>query len=196
MENTISEQKKNLRKIMRSKRASMSKEERDNAGHKIITNLIDNPVYKAANIIMAYASMPEEIQLNELFNHAFANDKILAIPLIVGKGTMRPVFLPTVEDLEVGDFGIMTVRQDKRQFVEFEDIDCIIVPGAAFDRQGNRLGLGGGYYDRFLKRAPNPTRIALAFDYQLIESVPNEEHDSKMDIIITETETLNFDRNM
>ena len=183
MENTISEQKKTLRKIMRSKRASTSKEERDISSHKIITNLIDNPVYKAANTIMAYASMPEEIQLKELFDN-------------VGKGSMRPVFLPTVEDLEVGDFGIMTVRQDKRQFVEFEDIDCIIVPGAAFDRQGNRLGLGGGYYDRFLKRAPNPTRIALAFDYQLIESVPNEEHDSKMDIIITETETLNFDRNV
>ena len=194
MESTLSEQKKALRKEMRSRRASMSKEDRDIASHKIVSNLLNNPIYKSADTIMAYSSMPEEIQLNELFDNAFANDKILAIPLIIGRGTMRPVFLPTVEDLVVGDFGIMTVRQDKRQFVEFDDIDCVIVPGAAFDRQGNRLGLGGGYYDRFLQRVPNAKRVALAFDYQLLEAVPAEPHDAKMDIIITESETLTFKR--
>ena len=194
MESTLSEQKKALRKEMRSKRASMSKEDRDIASHKIVSNLLNNPIYKSADTIMAYSSMPEEIQLNELFDNAFANDKILAIPLIIGRGTMRPVFLPTVEDLVVGDFGIMTVRQDKRQFVEFDNIDCVIVPGAAFDRQGNRLGLGGGYYDRFLQRVPNAKRVALSFDYQLLETVPAEPHDAKMDLIITESETLTFER--
>ena len=191
METTsIIEEKKILRKKMRSMRESMPKEERDKASHKIVSRLIENPVYQHSTTIMAYASMPEEIQLNELFYHAFANNKILAIPLIIGRGTMRPVFLPTMEDLVVGDFGIMTVRQDCRTFVEFNDINCIIVPGAAFDRQGNRLGLGGGYYDRFLKRVPNVKRIALAFDYQLIDSVPSETHDAKMNIIITESETI------
>ena len=194
MESTLSEQKKALRKEMRSKRASMSKEDRDIASHKIVSNLLDNLIYKSADTIMAYSSMPEEIQLNELFENTFANDKILAIPLIIGRGTMRPVFLPTVEDLVVGDFGIMTVRQDKRQFVEFDNIDCVIVPGAAFDRQGNRLGLGGGYYDRFLQRVPNAKRVALSFDYQLLETVPAEPHDAKMDLIITESETLTFER--
>ena len=194
MESTLSEQKKALRKEMRSRRASMSKEDRDIASHKIVSNLLNNPIYKSADTIMAYSSMPEEIQLNELFDNAFSNDKILAIPLIIGRGTMRPVFLPTVEDLVVGDFGIMTVRQDKRQFVEFDNIDCVIVPGAAFDRQGNRLGLGGGYYDRFLQRVPNAKRVALSFDYQLLETVPAEPHDAKMDIIITESETLTFKR--
>ena len=194
MESTLSEQKKALRKEMRSRRASMSKEDRDIASHKIVSNLLDNLIYKSADTIMAYSSMPEEIQLNELFDNAFSNDKILAIPLIIGRGTMRPVFLPTVEDLVVGDFGIMTVRQDKRQFVEFDNIDCVIVPGAAFDRQGNRLGLGGGYYDRFLQRVPNAKRVALSFDYQLLETVPAEPHDAKMDIIITESETLTFKR--
>lgn len=191
METTsIIEEKKILRKKMRSMRESMPKEDRDKASHEIVSRLIENSVYQQSTTIMAYASMPEEIQLNELFDHAFANNKILAIPLIIGRGTMRPVFLPTIEDLVVGDFGIMTVRQDCRTFVEFNDIDCIIVPGAAFDRQGNRLGLGGGYYDRFLKRVPNAKRIALAFDYQLIDSVPAESHDTKMNIIITESETI------
>ena len=196
MDNTsIIDLKKALRKEMRAKRISMSKEERDIASHNIVSRLLDNPIYKDSITIMAYASMPEEIQLKELFDDAFASDKTLAIPLIIGKGTMRPVCLPTVEDLVVGDFGILTVRQDKRQFVEFSDIDCIIVPGAAFDRQGNRLGLGGGYYDRFLKRAEKPKRIALAFAYQLLDyTLPSEPHDAKMDIIITESETINLNR--
>ena len=197
METTsLIEQKKSMRKEMRAKRSSMSKEERDIASHNIISRLIESSIYQESNTIMAYASMPEEIQLNELFDHAFKHDKTLAIPLIIGRGTMRPVFLPTMEDLEIGDFGIMTVRQDKRQFVEFSDIDCIIVPGAAFDRSGNRLGLGGGYYDRFLKNVLNAKRVALAFDYQLLDVIPAESHDAKVDVIITESETLNFDRNM
>ena len=135
-----------------------------------------------------------QIQLKELFDNAFANEKTVAIPLIIGRGTMRPVFLPTMQDLEVGDFGIMTVRQEKRKYVELEEIDCIIVPGAAFDRNGNRLGLGGGYYDRFLKRAENIKRIALAFEFQITEKIPNEEHDEKVDIIITENETIKSER--
>ena len=68
------------------------------------------------------------------------------------------------------------------------------MPGAAFDRHGNRLGLGGGYYDRFLKKADNPIRIALAFDYQLVDDLPVTEYDTKMDVIITQSETLTFER--
>ena len=190
----ILEQKNFLRNEMRKKRASISKEEREAASHKIITRLLENEIYKKSKTIMAYASMPEEIQLKELFDNAFANEKTVAIPLIIGRGTMRPVFLPTMQDLEVGDFGIMTVRQEKRKYVELEEIDCIIVPGAAFDRNGNRLGLGGGYYDRFLKRAENIKRIALAFEFQITEKIPNEEHDEKVDIIITENETIKSER--
>ena len=194
MNNKILEQKKILRKEMRSKRSALTEEDRKIASHKIISRLIDDPNYKNSKTIMAYVSMPEEIQLNELFDDAFANKKILAVPLIVGRGTMRPVFLPSMDSLVVGDFGILTVRQDQRSFVEFDDIDCVIVPGAAFDRSGNRLGLGGGYYDRFLKRVPKAKRIALAFNFELCDKIPVAEYDTKMDIIITEDETFLFDR--
>ena len=195
METTsIIEQKKSLRKKMRLLRETMSKDKRDIASHNIVTRLINSSDYKESNTIMAYASMPEEIQLKELFDDVFENEKALAIPLIIGRGTMKPVYLPSMESLEVGDFGILTVRQDCRTFVDFGDIDCIIIPGAAFDRQGNRLGLGGGYYDRFLQRVPLAKRIALAFDYQLLDYIPFESHDAKVDVIITESETLLFDR--
>ena len=143
---------------------------------------------------MAYVSMPEEVQLNDLFEAAFASNKLLAIPLIVGRGTMKPVYLPSMESLVVGDFGILTVRQECRKLVEFSDIECVIVPGAAFDHQGNRLGLGGGYYDRFLERVPMAKRVALAFDYQLVDNIPTEPHDLKVDVIITRSEIINLTR--
>ena len=194
MESNIIEQKKTLRKEMRSRRAFMSKRDRLQASHDIVARLLDNPIYKSSSVIMTYAPMPEEVQLNELFDDAFANNKVLAIPLIVGRGMMRPVFLPSIESLVVGDFGILTVRQDCRQFVEFSDIECVIVPGAAFDRQGNRLGLGGGYYDRFLECVPMAKRVALTFDYQLVDSIPVEPHDLKVDVIITRSEIINLMR--
>ena len=78
-----------------------------------------------------------------------------------------------------------TVRRELRKFVEPAHINCVIVPGAAFDVQGGRLGLGGGYYDRFLPRAVNAVKVALACDFQLVEALPLEEHDAKIDAVIT-----------
>ena len=135
---------------------------------------------------MAYVSMAEEVQLRKIFIDAFKNKKILAIPLIVGKGEMCAVEVPNFDALEVGDFGILTVRKDLRKFIEPEKINCVIVPGAAFDLNFNRLGLGGGYYDKFLPRAVNAKKIAVAYDFQIVDAVPTEPHDFKVDMIITE----------
>ena len=188
----IFEQKKFLRKEMAAKRAEMSKEDRDKLSHEVVQKILSHPVYKNSKTVMAYASMPEEIQLTELFDDAFAAGKTLAIPFIVGRGTMRPVLLPSRDVLEVGDFGILTVRQENRKFVDVKEIDCVIVPGAAFDSQGNRLGKGGGYYDRFLKLAVNAKKIAPAFDFQIVENVPITPSDCGVDVIITPTKIIDL----
>lgn len=188
----IFEQKKTLRKEMAALRSEMSKDERDKLSREVIQKLLSHPVYKNAKSVMAYASMPEEIQLGELFDDAFNTEKKLSIPFIVGRGNMRPVLLPSRDVLEVGDFGILTVRQENRKFVDVKEIDCVIVPGAAFDRKGNRLGKGGGYYDRFLKLAVNAKKIAPAFDFQLVENVPITPSDCGVDVIITPTETVDL----
>ena len=179
----IFEQKKFLRKEMAAKRADMSKEDRDKLSHEVVQKILSHPVYKNSKTVMAYASMPEEIQLTELFD---------AIPFIVGRGTMRPVLLPSRDVLEVGDFGILTVRQENRKFVDVKEIDCVIVPGAAFDSQGNRLGKGGGYYDRFLKLAVNAKKIAPAFDFQIVENVPITPSDCGVDVVITPTKIIDL----
>ena len=174
-----------MRKEMTTRRASMPPQERKKISHDLVEKLLANPAYQNAKSVMAYASMPEEIQLDELFKDALASGKQLSIPFIVGRGNMRPVLLPSLDVLEVGDFGIQTVRQENRKFIDAKEIDLVIVPGAAFDVNCNRLGLGGGYYDRFLKLAINAKKIALAFDFQIVENLPVMPQDETVDLIIT-----------
>ena len=177
--------KKLLRREFLAKRAAISIDERDLVSRELIKKFLATEIYRAAKILMAYAAMPDEIQLNELFAACFADKKIIAIPLIVGKGEMRAVEVPSFDSLEIGAFNIPTVKKNLRRFIEPAQIDCIIVPGAAFDTQGGRLGMGGGFYDRFLPQAVNAKKIALAYDFQLVNSLPTENFDAKIDAMLT-----------
>lgn len=182
----LREQKKILRREFLAKRASIPQAERDRVSRALIKKFTATEIYRGAKIIMAYASTPEELQLDELFAACFEECKTLAIPLIVGKGIMQAVEVPCFDALEVGAFGIRTVNQERRKFIEPAQIDCVIVPGAAFEVHGGRLGLGGGYYDRFLPRTVNATKVALAYDFQLVDALPLEPHDVRVDLILSE----------
>ena len=178
-------QKKILRREFLARRAAIPHDERDRISHALIKKFTATEIYRTSKIIMAYASTPEELQLAELFAACFDDGKILAIPFIVGKGEMRAVEVPNFDALEVGVFGIQTVKRELRKFIDPAQIDCVIVPGAAFDVHGGRLGLGGGYYDRFLPLALNAIKVALAYDFQLVDALPIENHDAKVDTVLT-----------
>ena len=182
----LKEQKKILRREFLLKRASVPHDERDRISHALIKKFLATEIFRASKIIMAYASTPDELQLNELFAACFAEKKILAIPFIVGKGEMQAVEVPNFDSLEIGAFNISTVKENLRNFIKPAQIDCIIVPGVAFDKNFNRLGMGGGYYDRFLPKAINAVKIALAYDFQVAQSLPTESFDAKIDCILTE----------
>lgn len=186
--------KRSLRRLMRERRSSLPATEREFLSDIIVRKLLSLPIYRCSSTVMAYASMSDEINLRGVFQDCFDAGKSLAIPLIVGQGEMLPVLLPDFDALEIADFGIATVKKDFRKVIDAAKIDCIIVPGMAFDICGNRLGLGGGYYDRFLPRAVNAVKIALAYDFQLVDALPAEPHDSPVDIIITENKLINAER--
>ena len=179
-------EKQLLRKEFLTKRAAISIGERDRISHTLIKKFLATQIYSEAKIIMAYASMPDELQLNELFAACFDDKKTLAIPFIVGKGEMKAVEVPNFDSLEIGAFNIPTVKDNIRNFIKPAQIDCVIVPGVAFDKNFNRLGMGGGYYDRFLPKAINAVKIALAYDFQVAQSLPTESFDAKIDCILTE----------
>ncbi|MBQ6757655.1 MAG: 5-formyltetrahydrofolate cyclo-ligase [Selenomonadaceae bacterium] len=174
-----------MRREFLGKRAAVPRDERDRISHELIKKFTATEIYHAAKVIMAYASTPDELQLNELFAACLTDKKVLAIPFIIGKGEMQAVEVPSLDALEVGAFNIQTVKPEFRRFIQSAKIDCVIVPGVAFDIHGNRLGLGGGYYDRFLPRAVNAKKIALAYDFQLVDHLPTETHDAKIDMVMT-----------
>mgnify|MGYP000201497045 FL=1 len=89
-------------------------------------------------------------------------------------------------DLEPGYFGILEPREGCRRACCPESV--ILVPGAAFSRNGKRLGRGGGFYDRFLEREPKHKKIAAAYEYQMMETLPSEVHDVPVDMVVTEKE--------
>lgn len=181
----LNERKKFLRQEFLARRRAIPIVERDRISRELVKKFLATEIYRTAQIVMAYASTPDELQLDEIFAACFADGKILTIPLIVGKGDMQAVEVPDFDALEVGTFNIKTVRRELIKFVEPALIDCVIVPGVAFDMCGGRLGMGGGFYDKFLPRAVNAKKIALAYDFQLVAELPLAEHDFKVDAVLT-----------
>lgn len=184
-------EKKALRQKMLAFRKGLTKEQHEAKSRAILARLYEEPRFQQAKTIFAYASMPDEVQLYDLLAHALREGKRVGLPLITGKGLMEAVSLPSLAALVPGKFGILTVRREEQAIIPAAEIDFVIVPGAAFSPAGERLGLGGGYYDRYLmEKAPQAYRAALTFDGQVVASVPMEAHDAKVNLILTETRRI------
>lgn len=164
----------------------MSEEERAAYSAEITGKLLSHSAVTQAQTIFAYAAMPDEVQTGALLSRLLEMGKRIAIPWITGKRMMEAALVPSMEALEAGDYGILTVREESRQIVPPPEIDCVIVPGVAFGMDGARLGMGGGYYDTFLPKAERAVRIAAAFRCQITEDIPRLPHDSGVDWIVTE----------
>ena len=177
--------KKILRREFISRRKNLSAVERDNLSKIITEKFVATEIFRKSQMIMAYLSMRDEIQLNSLIEKSFALDKKICIPVIIERGIMQATLFESFDDLDIGEFNIKTVRADLQKIIEPKKIDCVIVPGVAFDKNCNRIGMGGGFYDRFLKLT-RAKKIALAFDFQVTENLPTENFDVAVDMIITE----------
>ena len=188
MAEDIRAEKKALRREMLSRRRAVSPEQRTHAGGIITAQVL--PELKRAGTVMLYASMPEEIDLFPLMEKLISAGKRIALPEITGRGTMEARELAAMDALIDGAFDIPTPDPARGAQIPPEEIDVVIVPGAAFDADGGRLGLGGGYYDRFLPRAVHAGRLVLAFDFQIVPAVPMAAWDARVDRILTERRSM------
>ena len=189
-EAVLAANKKALRASIKQKRRALSIEYRQQASRKMQAELTRLPCYQAAEYIMLYMAMQDEVQLDELIAMVLKDGKKAVIPLVTGAGLMEAVELSDMADLVPDKYGIKTVSEEKRRLIAPGKIDLIIVPGVAFDKAGHRLGMGGGFYDRFMLRASRAVRAALAYDCQLLVAVPAEVHDLTVDYIITEKQNI------
>lgn len=152
--------------------------------------LIDNLTQNKKNHlnIMLYKSFRDEVNTN-LISSSLKNSE-LYYPLCLNNNLL-PVFIKDEElEMEVGSYGItsplQSLLQNKERIATPNSIDIIIVPGLGFDRKGNRLGYGKGYYDKFLVNQPSAIKIALCFEAQIVPEIISDEYDIKMDYLVTE----------
>jgi len=182
--------KRRLRREMVSWRKSIPARIREEWSHAIVKKALTSAAYAKANTIFAYASMPGEVEFDALLKAILAAQKNLVIPdLTAADGEMRAVRLHHFGDLVIGRFDIRSLPPEKLEVVPPENIDLVFVPGAAFSPDGSRLGLGGGYYDRFLAKT-SALCVACTFDGQVVDAVPMEPFDQYVDFILTENQTI------
>ncbi len=174
--------KNQIRKEIRKKRESMTREEVISKSRKITEKFLNSEYYQNAETIMSYISIKNEIEMTEINRRVLEDRKTLLFPVIEGE-YIKAIKTDSLKKLEEKKFGVIEPVCGEES--EKADIDLIIVPGVAFDKRGNRIGFGKGYYDRFLK-GYRGKKIALAYEFQLVDRIETEEHDERVDEIITE----------
>lgn len=185
--------KAEVRQACLCQRTSLGEKERKRKSVIIQQKLLDLPEFQLARTVMLFLDFREEVETTAMAEATIAGKKKLVLPRCAPHGILLPIEVrDLIQDIEPGAYGI---REPKLILgvVDPLEIDLIIVPGSGFDLQGNRLGYGGGYYDRFFMLLnPLTPRIALGFECQVIEQVPIDKHDAIMTMLITEKKVYNF----
>lgn len=181
--------KKELRKEILRKRDNLESSVKEKMDMAIQEKFFSSEYYKNAEKIFIYISYGSEIDTKSMINRALSEGKKIYVPRTIFKDKiMDAVEIKSFDNLIEDRYGILEPSFEE-EAVNPDDIDLIVVPGTAFDKNGGRMGYGAGYYDRYFKKIINKSRIvklALTYDFQVLDYIPMEDHDVPMDIIYTE----------
>ena len=180
--------KSDIRKRIQNKRNSLPIRDRNKRSKIIAEKFFGTAYYNNSNKILIFYPFRSEIDVTIIIRQALENKKNIILPRIHGQ-ELKLFYVDNLKkQLERGAYGIMEPATDLCRPAKISDIDLVVVPGISFDKNLNRLGYGGGYYDRLLLCIPEGVKkIALCFDIQVVDSIPVSEHDIKVDILITDT---------
>ena len=186
--------KKRLREKLLKTRDSIHTEIRAVKESEIENRLFSLDIFKQAKPILMYVSFRSEVATRTSINTIIKLGKKLVLPLVDTRHKVLKLYeVKSIDELKPGYMGILEPGILRYRRCSLKEIDLVIIPGTGFDPGGNRLGYGGGYYDRLLSMEARelaevnhiPT-IALAFEEQIGEEIPSEPHDIKVDMIVTD----------
>jgi 5-formyltetrahydrofolate cyclo-ligase len=188
---STAERKQEIRTAAHANRKAQ--ENKDEVSASIVKRFMDLPEYGSAETVMFYIDVRDEVRTRHALPEALQSGKRIVIPYCVD-GELELFHLESMEELDVGMYKILEPKDELRTVaakrLEATDLDLIMVPGVAFDRNGGRTGHGKGYYDKLLEHArTNTPLVALAFECQIFDEIPCEEHDIYMDKVVTESDT-------
>lgn len=181
------ETKKEIRKEIIQKRDALSFHEVEQKSKLITSSLLNTPEYRESEYILLYSAFRNEVRTNAIFEDAIAKGKQVYYPKIFGD-IMEFYKVTSMSELHPGCMGILEPDENslKRFIYKKQDNGLVITPGVAFDPNGNRIGYGKGFYDKYLTNKRILSVIALAYSLQIVDNIPSEANDIKMDKIITD----------
>ncbi|MBR5844568.1 MAG: 5-formyltetrahydrofolate cyclo-ligase [Bacteroidaceae bacterium] len=171
--------KASLRRQMRQSKAALTPEQKSAESSAVWQHVESTAVFAQAEHVLLYHSLPDELGSHDVIDRWVALGKSVYLPVVIGDDLVVRRY--SSEAMQQGEFNIM---EPTGLDVDTDVLQLIIVPGVAFDRNGNRLGRGKGYYDRLLSRT-KATCIGVCYECQLVPAIPAEPHDKVMHYIIT-----------
>jgi len=183
--------KKDIRDKILKQRETIDVDTKNQWDDNIFNNLVNSELYKKAKTIFAFVSFKSEVDTHRIIKRAFEDKKIICVPKIESKQKgMEAVKINGFDQLKEGYFGILEPVEGCPA-IDNKAIDLIFVPGVAFDKQGGRLGYGAAFYDRFLANIDESVeKIAIAYNFQILDHIPMDEHDVRIDGVITEEKII------
>lgn len=179
-------EKSEIRRNIKRLRMMLSDMEKEEAASEVFAQLENTAAFMMADNILIYHSLPDELSTIS-FLRKWNGRKHFFLPRVNG---VNLDLLPYIEsELEKGAFDIEEPKGSN--LADVDDIDLMIIPAVAFDRRGNRLGRGKGFYDRLLSTT-KATKVGVGYEFQLMDELPSESHDVPMDMVITQYSYLRF----
>lgn len=184
-----------LREKNRTQRNQMSEEESKVKSSTILDQLLRLPDFMMADDLFTFVSFGKEVDTHGLITGALLSGKRVYVPKVLDKKFMEFYQIETLEELLPGTLGILEPEPKNMGQMKEDRNQIMIVPGLAFDLMGNRIGYGGGYYDRYFIEHPNPNlkKVAIAYDFQIEKVLQTEQFDVPMHRIVTEKRQIVFD---
>ncbi len=180
-----STQKRALRHRMRRVRGAIPPEHRQELARRAESHLLALPEVRSAGTVMLFYSFGTEIPTSGMIERLLAGGHRVLLPYLAGQDGMEAAVVLPGQSLVRTTYG--PKEPPARVAVDPAEVDVVIAPGLAFDRRGHRLGYGGGHYDRYLRRlSPRAVRIGIGFAVQVVEGVPGEPEDERVDLVVTD----------
>ena len=173
--------KKALRRSIAAQKKAMTAEQIESKSAKLTEAFLATEAYRNANTIYGYLPYNQEVRTVPLLERALQDGKRVAVPKVYGE-EMRFLYIEDMSGIAPGSFGSPEPIADEP--VADDPRALVLMPGLAFDPAGNRMGYGGGFYDRFLCDEPNHPTVALCYDFQMLPHLQTEEHDIPVDLVL------------
>lgn len=173
--------KKALRQSIREKKRAMSVEQIQTCSARLTEKFCASTQYASAKTVYGYLPYNQEVRTVPLLERALADGKRVAVPKVYGD-EMRFIYMTDLSLTEKSEMGIPEPVADEP--VADDPTALVLMPGLAFTKNGDRMGYGGGFYDKFLAQEPNHPTVALCYEFQMVEELPTQDHDIPVDLVL------------